>query len=160
MNAEEQAGWGPEPGQNPGRWSSLWTGVYGDALGPVADGRQRAGPVHQRSFCPHATLPLVLGYPAPEGVAGPAARVWSTRCAGVGVVDSKNRALDVLRSASAVRENSHTKTEKPGSAGLPRELGRGGLPHTAAVSALLVPAAPLQGPSGAATGRWNLGFYI
>lgn len=89
----------------------------------------RAGPVHQRSFCPHATLPLGLGYPAPKRVAGPAARAWSTRCARVGVIDSKNRALDVLRSASAVRENGHTKTEKPGSAGLPRELG-GGLPHT------------------------------
>ena len=88
-----------------------------------------AGPVHQRPFCPHATLPLVLGYPAPKGVAGPAARAWRTRCAGVGVVDSKNQALDVLRSASAVRENDHTKTEKPGSAGLTRELGRE-LPHT------------------------------
>ena len=49
------------------------------------------------------------GYLAPKGVPGPAARAWNTKCAGIGVIDSKNQALDVIRSASTVRVNNHTK---------------------------------------------------
>ena len=104
------AGQGPKPGQSPASQSPLWTGTRGDALGPVADGCQRSetGPPAVLASCwPGGG---VGGrYLAPKGVPGPAARAWNTKCAGIGVIDSKNQALDVIRSASTVRVNNHTK---------------------------------------------------